>query len=335
MANSQYHNLPTTTPVLFMIFNRLETTKQVLAAIRQAKPARLYIAADGPRPQRPGEEQKVQAVRDYVLSHVDWDCRIKTLFRDQNLGCGHAVDTAIDWFFAQVPEGIILEDDCVPHPSFFRYAGELLVRYRDDERVMVIAAQHFHGTAHTPLHSYFFSRYGDVWGWASWRRAWQYYDRHISLWPALRDTDWLLAIGGGSKAFQQYWTKIFDTVHRGRVDIWDYQWTFSCWAQSGLAVLPARNLVTNVGFGEDATHTKDNVWPLANLPLEALEFPLSHPLTMIRDSAADEWTDRHVFCIKPTPPLYKRAARRIPGARQLAATLRKAYKKFKRDVECT
>lgn len=328
MPNNQDYPLSIAPPVLLLIFNRLDTTKQVLAAIRQAKPARFYIAADGPRHQCPGEEQKVRAVRDYVLGHIDWGCQIKTLFSDKNLGCQRGPYTAIDWFFEHESEGVIIEDDCVPDHSFFRYTAELLDRYRDDERVMLIGAQHFHALAHTPPHSYFFSRCNHTWGWASWRRAWRLYDRDMSLWPALRNTDWLLTVGHGSKAFQRFWSKIFDKAHAGNVDFWDYQWTFSCWAQSGLTILPSRNLVTNIGFREDATHTKDRGASVANLPLERLEFPLSHPPAMAQDFAADEWSDRHLFGIEPTLPLYKRAVRRIPGTGLLLATLRKACKKF-------
>jgi len=138
------------TPVLFIIFNRLATTKRVFGAIRQAKPERLFIAADGPRHRCSGEEQKVRAVRDYVLGHIDWECQVKTLFSDKNLGCQKGPVTAIDWFFENESEGIILEDDCVPDPSFFRYAEEMLDRYRDDERVMVISGQHFQGPAPPP-----------------------------------------------------------------------------------------------------------------------------------------------------------------------------------------
>jgi hypothetical protein len=294
MNNSQL-----STPILFLIFNRLETTKQVLTAIRQAQPTRLYVAADGPRPNHLGEAEKVQAVRDYVISYINWDCEVKTLFREENLGCRVAVSGAIDWFFEHEAEGIILEDDCIPDASFFPYVEELLNRYRDDERIMVIAGNHFHGEAHQPSYSYFFSRYNHCWGWATWRRAWQHYDHDMSQWPKLRNTNWLITIGDGNRNFQRYWTRIFDQAYAQKVDSWAYRWTFSCWAQSGLTILPALNLVKNIGFDENATHTKskNGSHKLSTLPLESLTFSLSHPSNVIRDYEADRWSDLNLFKI--------------------------------------
>ncbi len=286
------------TPVLFLIFKRLQTTQRVLAAIRQAQPPRLYIAADGARATVPGEAAKVQAVREYVLSQIDWDCELKTLWRSENLGCQRAVSSAIDWFFEHEPEGIVLEDDCLPDASFFPYAQAMLARYRDDQRVMAIGGTHSHGTAHQPEHSYFFSRNIEIWGWASWRRAWQHYDRDLSQWPNLRHTDWLLTIGAGDRNFQQHWHRIFDQIFAGKINTWDYQWVFSCWAQHGLTILPAQNLIRNIGFGAEATHTTDKTDPLSQrlsaLPLESLRFPLSHPTTVTKNYAADRWLDRHI-----------------------------------------
>ena len=308
-------------PVLFIVFNRPELTQRVFACIRESRPAKLFVAADGPRPYRPSEEQLCAEARK-VVAQVDWSCEVLSLFRDENLGCRRAVSTAIDWFFTHVPEGIILEDDCLPHPLFFRFCEELLEKYRDDERVMQIGGCNFQDGIKRGDGSYYFSIYNHIWGWASWRRAWKHYDRDMSLWPVLRGTDWLLNIGSGSKAFQQYWTTIFDTVHSGKIDTWDYQWTFSCWALSGLTILPARNLVTNVGFGEGATHTKDNGGAHANLPLEALEFPLSHPSSMVRNFAADKLSDRHVFGIGEEAH-WKKAIRKIPAVNIVLRMLRR------------
>lgn len=283
--------------MLLLTFNRLDSTKEVLKAISKAQPSSIYIASDGPRPDRVGEAEKVQEVRDYVISNINWDGDVKTLFREENLGCRVAVSGAIDWFFEHESEGIILEDDCVPDASFFPYVEELLNRYRDDERIMVIAGNHFPGKAHQPPYSYFFSRYNHCWGWATWRRAWQHYDHDMSQWPKLRNTNWLLTIGDGNRNFQRYWTRIFDQAYAQKVDSWAYRWTFSCWAQSGLTILPALNLVKNIGFDENATHTKskNGSHKLSTLPLESLTFPLSHPSNVIRDYEADRWTEKNHF----------------------------------------
>lgn len=295
--NLIYTNPKLHTPVLFLVFNRLDTTKQVFEAIRQAKSPRLYIAADGHRTDHNGEAEKVQAVRDYVMESIDWNCEVKTLFRKKNLGCRDAVSSAIDWFFEYESEGIILEDDCLADLSFFRYCEELLLLYRDDERIMAISGNYFHGDAYQPKHSYFFSRYPHCWGWATWRRAWEYYDRDMTQWPEMRDSEWLLTVGNGSRDFQRYWNRIFDTAYAKKVDSWAYRWTFSCWSQSGLTILPARNLVRNIGFGENATHTRNSNSRLSKFSLEFLNFPLSHPSNMVRDYKMDEWTDTNYFKI--------------------------------------
>ncbi len=307
-------------PVLLLIYNRPDTVAKVMDALRQIKPKHLYVAADGPRATRPDERLKTEAARG-IATAIDWPCEVKTLFREENMGCRRAVSGAIDWFFEEVEEGIILEDDCVPDPSYFRFAQELLARYREDKRVMVIAAKHFQGASHQPPYSYFFSRYNHCWGWASWRRAWHLYDREMSLWPALRDTDWLLGVGNGSRQFQQYWAQIFDRAYEEKVDSWAYRWTFSCWAQNGLSIQPARNLVTNIGFGVDASHTNGNsnlerysIW-------ESMDFPLAHPPCMVRDVAADTWSDRYLFGISRWTSS-KNLIRQIPGVNVFAKTLR-------------
>lgn len=313
-----------TPAVLFLTFNRPDATRAVLEVIRAARPARLYVACDGPRPGRTAEAARVAQVRE-VATATDWDCDVRTLFRDTNRGCRLAVSEALDWFFEHEESGIVLEDDCVVDGSFFGYAAELLDRYRDDERVMTISALHAHGAAHRPEESYFFSRYIHCWGWASWRRAWALYDRDMAQWPRLRQSGWLLARGHGSRAFRAYWTRIFDATHAGKIDTWDYQWLFSVWAQSGLAILPARNLVRNIGFGEGATHTTEPDGLMDSLEIEPLVLPLRHPPCMVEDVAADRWTDVHVYGIshvsRAKQALAARAAR-VPGVRGLVRALR-------------
>ena len=273
------------TPVLFLVFSRPDTTRRVFEAIRQVKPSRLYIAADGPRDNKLGEDLKVQEVRKYVMSNIDWECEIKTLFREKNLGCKLAVSSAIDWFFENEEEGIILEDDCLPDVSFFPFCSELLERYRHDERVMMVSGVNFLGGQRLTPYSYFFSKYNYIWGWASWRRAWKHYDVNMRLWPEFREKAFLLGIL--DKKEYIHWSKYFDDILSGKVDTWDAQWTFSLWTQNGLSVMPAVNLICNIGFGAQALHTTKQILPDRLLKSEPMSFPLKHPVYILCDKKAD------------------------------------------------
>jgi GT2 family glycosyltransferase len=302
---------PLETAVLFLVFNRPETTRRAFEAIRRARPARLYVAADGPRASRPGEAELCEEARR-IATAIDWPCEVHELFRPANLGCGAAVSNAIDWFFEHEHEGIILEDDCVADMSFFAYCEALLERYRTEPAVMVISGSCYHPRPQELRASYFFSRYPHIWGWATWRRAWRHNDRKMSRWPELRSSDWLSRIGDGDSAFVTYWKEMFDAVHAARTDTWGYQWLHSCWAQDGLAILSSRNLVKNIGFGDDATHTRGGGWR-ARLPLEIMSFPLVHPEDMKIDHAADRWMDVNVYGTRV--PVYRRILRKVPGLR--------------------
>jgi Glycosyl transferase family 2 len=275
-------------PVLFLIFNRPNVTAEVFEAIRLAKPARLYIAADGPR-DRPGEAELCNKARQ-IATNIDWDCELKTLFRERNLGCGASVSGALNWFFGDEEEGIILEDDCVPSPAFFPYCAELLAKFRDDERIMCISGANFQGGRRRTAYSYYFSRYMHCWGWACWRRAWQLYDAKMELWQECRSSNLLRAWGQSDDGFVEYWTSVFDRVAEGRIDTWDYQMTLTCWMNSGLTCLPKVNLVRNIGFGAEATHTHDVNAHFADLPAQTMEFPLVHPRIIARDVDADSYT---------------------------------------------
>ena len=281
------------TAVLFLIFNRLDTTKQVFEAIRLAKPPRLYIAGDGPRDSRQDEDKKVKAVRNYVMDHVDWNCEVKTLFREKNLGCKYAVSGGINWFFENEEMGIIIEDDCLPHPTFFRFCEELLDRYRNDERIGIISGDNFQFGRRRNEESYYFSRYAHIWGWASWRRTWQHYDVGMKQWPTVRDGDWLFDIFQDKK-LARYWNRIFDRVFQNKIDTWDYQLNFACLINSQLHIMPDDNLVSNIGFGAGAVHTlrKNH---LAEIPSVPMKFPLFHPSIIIRDAFADRLTELDQF----------------------------------------
>jgi hypothetical protein len=292
------------TAVAFIVFNRPDTTARVFTEIAKAQPRKLLVVADGPRPDRPGEQEKCALTRS-VIERVNWDCEVLTNFSDVNLGCKRRVSSGIDWVFEQVEEAIILEDDCLPHESFFRFCDELLDRYRDDSRIMAISGDNFQIGRPKRPNSYYYSRYTHIWGWATWRRAWQLYDVTMSRWPVMRNSGWLERFGD-NRASAQYWTDIFDTVHSGKIDTWDYQWVFACWAQNGFTVLPAVNLVSNIGFHGDATHTKGSSI-YANIEAREMIFPLQHPVDVSRDTESDTYTQQTMFA---PPPVWRRVARK-------------------------
>lgn len=272
------------TPVLLILYKRPELTRGVLRTLAAARPAVLLVAADGPS--RP-EEADACAQARAVIEEVDWDCQVLTNFSDTNLGCGIRVYTAIDWALSLFEEIIVLEDDCVPNPSFFRFCDAMLAEYRDDERVMHVSGNNFFGGGDDQPYSYYFSKYTHAWGWATWRRAWRHFDWSVARWPELEAAG-LLEAACSDPYEREYWRAIFTHVHAGAPDIWDYQWNFICWSQSGLAVMPHANLVTNLGFGEDATHTKEASEFLSQ-PTSLLG-AIRHPPYVIRDAAADALT---------------------------------------------
>jgi hypothetical protein len=281
------------TPLLLIAWRRPHTMRKVIDAIRPVAPTRLFVACDGPNPERPGEAEKVAATRAVIEHEIDWPCQIAHLYSDVNQGCSIGPIRAITWFFDQVEEGIILEDDCVPHCDFFPYCTTLLERYRHDTRVWCISGNNFQNGQWRGDGSYYFSRYNHCWGWASWRRCWQHYDADLSQWPAMRDSGLLDTIFEDPLE-REYWTNQWQRTHAKAVPItwWDYQWTFSCLSNGGLTALPNRNLVSNVGFGMDATHT---TW-VGDPTVADLELgELTHPQFVLRDTQADRYSFNHHF----------------------------------------
>ena len=292
------------TPVAFIIFNRPDTTLRVFEEIRRARPLKLLVVADGPRPDRPGESERCEAVRS-IISRVDWPCDVSTNYSDVNLGCKRRVSSGLDWIFSLVEEAIILEDDCLPDPTFFPFCSELLEKYRDDERIMVISGDNFQFHHKRTNYSYYFSDYVHVWGWASWRRAWKKYDVNIGLWQELQN----------DRAFHQlfpdrrivrYWESVFEKTYRNEIDTWDYQWLFACLIHHGLSIMPNRNLVSNIGFANGATHpaAAEIFSDMARYPMQ---FPLAHPPYVIRDRQADAYTERTMFLT----PFFKKVTKRL------------------------
>ncbi|WP_404357400.1 nucleotide-diphospho-sugar transferase [Methylotuvimicrobium sp. KM1] len=280
------------TAVLFLVFNRPDTTRQVFEAIRKAKPPRLYIAADGAREKRKGEAEKVAKVRE-IATAVDWPCEVMTLFRDDNLGCKSAVSSAITWFFEHEDQGIILEDDCLPHSDFFNFCDNLLNRYTDDERVWVITGNNFQNGRKRGEASYYFSKYNHCWGWATWRRAWQHYQGELPFWiDWKRSEDWQHKMPDPVE--QRYWRAIFERVRAGQIDSWAYPWTASVWYRGGLTATPNVNLVSNIGFGAESTHTSSVDSPLANMSTAELG-DLIHPNDVLQNIEADRYVFDNAF----------------------------------------
>jgi hypothetical protein len=278
------------TPVAFFIFRRPDTSARVFAEIARAKPPVLLVVADGPRPDRPGEAEQCAAARR-IISQVDWPCEILTNYSEMNLGCRRRLASGLDWVFDTVEEAIILEDDCLPHPTFFRYCEELLAHYRHEPRVMHISGDNFLADRMPTSASYYFSRYCHVWGWASWRRAWRYFDVDLQMWRQPEARRFLLRLFSNRNE-RSFWQRTWDAVCAGEVDTWDYQWSFACLVRGGLAVMPSANLVSNLGFGLEATNTGSRRDPMANRPTAAAAFPLTHPPMLAPYRAADEHTRR-------------------------------------------
>jgi len=284
-------------PVALFVFNRPHLTAKVFERIRAARPEKLLVIADGPRPARPDDVQLCRATREIVGS-PDWPCQLMTNFADENLGCRRRVSSGLDWAFQECSEAIILEDDCIPCPSFFGFCSEMLQHYRKDPRIVHIGGANFQDGKHRGEASYFFSRYPHTWGWASWRRAWRHYDVSISTWPEAREQAWLQSVLDEPREIK-YWENIFERLHSAMIDTWDYQWVYICWRLGGLSILPNENLVTNIGVGPDATHLRDGHSTLGIPTRELVDF--THPVGMERDEEADRYTFEHHIAGRKEP----------------------------------
>ena len=293
------------TPILFIIFNRPETTKNVFEAIRQIKPKKLFIAADGPRDNKAGEKDLCDETKKIVLGKIDWPCEVKTLFRDKNLGCGKAVSQAINWFFDNVEEGIILEDDCLPDQTFFQYCTDLLNKYRSNEKIFMISGDNFLPKSLRPKESYYFSQIPHIWGWATWKRAWQKYNFEMNDFPTFKEEKIIEKIWSDKKA-QNYWLEKLNITANGDLDTWDYQWVYTIWKNRAYSIVPNVNLVTNIGFGDQGTNTKNPKDISANIPLEGISFPLTNSATLC--DIGDNYENKQSY---PKNLLIKKILRKI------------------------
>jgi len=295
------------TTVALLLFRRPEETARVFERIREARPRKLFLIADGPRA---GSEEDARGCEEAraVVERVDWPCDVVREFADENLGLKKRIPSGLDRVFGDAPEAIILEDDCLPHPSFFRYCEELLDRFRDDERIVHIAGSQLLRSPPAGA-SYHFSRYVHVWGWASWRRAWDLYDVELSDWHATSEGE---RQGRLREMFEEgderrYWGWVWD--HSPKIDNWDAQWSYVGLGHGRLSVNPNRNLVSNIGFSAEATNATADPLGIAGRPLEGMEFPLEHPDKMSRDETADALASR--FFRRPAPPIWHRLANRL------------------------
>ena len=282
-------------PILHIVYNRPDLTKVTFAAVRARKPQRLFVAADGPSLHRLGDHEQCQAVRN-IYNEIDWDCDVHMLFRDDNLGCKRAVSSAITWFFEHVEEGIILEDDTVPSEDFFDFSRALLAEYRNDPEVSIVSGDNFQFGRWRGDGTYYFSKYVHIWGWATWRRAWQLYDLNMTAFESF-EAENRIANVVKDPLEQAYWKRIFRDVYEGRIDTWDYQLTFASWLNGCRTILPNVNLVSNIGFDGRATHTRSENSRVANLKTRTLG-PLKRPSGRAIDDSADAFTFEYLFLQK-------------------------------------
>lgn len=277
--------------VAILIFNRPQQTARLIEALRVVKPGRVLVVADGPRAGNSEDEENVRKCHA-LLERIDWDCTLERNIAERNLGCRRRVSGGLDWVFSRSDRAIILEDDCLPHPSFFRYAGELLEFYADEPRIMSVSGTNFSRKRLFP-ESYSYSRYVRVWGWASWRRAWQNYDVDLKAWQTA-DQHSLLAEMFENSAMRKFWRAAFDRITEQQFDTWDYQWSFLHFVNHSLSIIPTVNLISNTGFGPDATHTK-RANTYQNLPVFAMDDPLLHPGGISPNAVFDRDVEQNQF----------------------------------------
>lgn len=293
------------TPIAFFIFCRPDTTQRVFERIREVQPRQLFVVADGPR-KGVKEDFELCAQTRAIIERVDWDCDVFKNYAETNQGLRNRVSSGLAWVFEQVDRAIVLEDDCLPERSFFKFCGELLEQYESDTRIMSITGTNFQQGRRRTNDSYYFSRYESCWGWATWRRAWRHFDRDLTGWPQLVENGTFAHVFE-SAGVQKYWESIFQKLYLGEINSWAYAWSFAHFVNHGLAIIPAHNLVSNIGFDERGTHTVSADSALANMGSAEMSFPLLHPGAVIRNRVADHFYER---CVMGVRPIHERILRR-------------------------
>ena len=298
------------TPIAFIIFNRPDLTQKVFNEIAKAKPPILLVIGDGPRKEKLGEDEIVRKTRE-IIQQVSWDCEVITNYSEENLGCKYRVSSGLDWVFSMVEEVIILEDDCLPNDSFFTFCEEMLDRYRDNKKIGMISGNNFQKGLLRGDGDYYFSKYVHIWGWATWSDRWiGCYDVSMNDWPIYSQSEDYESLLCHSRKLKKYWTKTFESVYRGLVDTWDYQWLFANWRYKRINIIPNINLISNIGFGANATHTKiEN--ELSMLPALRMNFPLKHPSKIELNLAADQFKENFFMNSNIFSRIFKRLLRKF------------------------
>ena len=281
-------------PVLVLGFNRPERLRELLLSLPLNRISQVFVSLDGPRGNRSSDvtscAMSLQVAQEFQRSHP-----ITIRQAKENQGTAIAVPAGINWFFEHVEYGIILEDDCKPSQSFFDFTAELLPLYEHDQRVLMVSGNNYYYDRLLDPNAYVFSRHGHIWGWATWRRAWKFYDHSMEGWPELRRSSWLDKVCSGNERAAQYWRWVFDQTVRDRVEAWDYRWTFAMWKVGGLSIVPPRNLVENTGFDESSTNTTECPDWYHRIPRGSIQLPLLHPTKVEADEIMDQWTDINIF----------------------------------------
>lgn len=317
-------------PVLLLGFNRADKLLRAIEPLRLVKPRSVFIAVDGPRESRPEEAARCRETQQAAGRAIDWECTVQTLFRERNLGCRRAVSEAITWALEQVEELMIIEDDCVVDPSFFRMCRVLLDRHRDDSFVHHIAASNFQEGQWRGDGAYYASKYAHCWGWATWRRAWRTYTDDLTVLEQFCESE-AFSKRHPTDNEREYWRHAVALCRSGEVDSWAYRWTLSCWLHGAVTLLPNVNLVANIGFDEEGTHTKDATAAHRQERRSLEDFPA--PSSLQTDVEADRFSFEHVFC--PPGSLTENiiVKRRLSKARARAKELESDYISSRKEVK--
>ncbi|RIK51535.1 hemolytic protein HlpA-like protein [Candidatus Microgenomates bacterium] len=280
------------TPVVLFIYKRASNLKAFCKILKNLDIKNIYIVSDGAKSIE--YRVRVEKTRRELESLINWSCNVQKNYSDINLGLKERFRTGINWVFEHTDRAIFIEDDCIPDPSFFTYCDELLEKYKDDKRIISITGNNFQPRKNQVKDSYYFSRYPHVWGWATWKRVWDQYDSDIVDWPKLRSSGWLDKLFPDRFFTRKFWTYIFDRLHSEKINTWDYQLTYLSLKNSGFNIVPSVNLVSNVGYGDDATNIKQKNKTIA-VPAKKITFPLKHPKNVVYNDRADKYIEELVY----------------------------------------